>query len=481
MIYRDPGELDIDQEEPGKVFASYKRSKDMPDYTPPAPTEFGTRFTADSLHATAQVVEEGAEDEGGENTVLGSIFIQSDLEPVLTRTKNYLGIALAVMAGSTLVSLVISMFLQRFISRPLVDLSATAELVSSSKDYSHRAPETGRKDELGVLIRSFNGMLGQIQLRDDKLHEVNEELALSEQKAQAATDAKSAFVANMSHELRTPLNAIIGFSDVLLSEIEEESVLSDLRVVNASGKHLLNLINDILDLSKIEAGKMELFLEPYDVATLAEEVLGTVQPLLDNNGNTMRKEIDHGLGKLQIDVTKLRQCLFNLLSNANKFTDQGELSLTVGREERDQNWLRIEVADTGIGMSPEQLSKLFRPFTQADASTSRKYGGTGLGLIISKTFCEMMGGGITVQSELGKGSTFTIRLPLSVEAEADVEQAVSEVMDALPELDADRNTVLVIDDDPRVHDLLSRYLRDDGWNIVTASNGTEGLRLAEHV
>jgi signal transduction histidine kinase len=234
----------------------------------------------------------------------------------------------------------------------------------------------------------------------------------------------------MSHELRTPLNAIIGYSEMLQEEaqdLDQKGFIPDLEKIHGAGKHLLGLINDVLDLSKIEAGKMTLYLEDFDVAKLVREVAATVQPLITKNGNRLEVECPSDLGTMHADVTKVRQTLFNLLSNASKFTEKGVIRLSVGQASRlsltssfspstgDRRdacpTLEFRVSDTGIGMTPEQLGRLFQAFEQADSSTSKKYGGTGLGLAISRKFCRLMGGDITVSSEAGKGSTFTVTLP----------------------------------------------------------------------
>ena len=236
--------------------------------------------------------------------------------------------------------------------------------------------------------------------------------------AEAANRAKSTFLANMSHELRTPLNAIIGYSEMLQEEAADqghEDYIPDLKKISGAGKHLLGLINDILDLSKIEAGKMDLYLERFAVATLIEDVETVIAPLMSTNRNTLVVCRDPAIGEMLADLTKVRQSIFNLLSNASKFTHDGTITLDVVREMVDDTeWLLFTVTDTGIGMSEEQLGKLFQEFTQADASTTRNFGGTGLGLALSRRLCQMMGGDITVRSSLGKGSTFTIRLPAVV-------------------------------------------------------------------
>jgi signal transduction histidine kinase len=236
--------------------------------------------------------------------------------------------------------------------------------------------------------------------------------------AESASKAKSAFLANMSHELRTPLNAIIGYSELLQEEATDagyDDMIPDLQKINTAGKHLLRLINTVLDLSKIEAGKMDLFIETFEIEDLVDEVAGTAEPLVGKNGNKFVLKMLPDLGKLKGDVTKLKQVLLNLIGNAGKFTEKGTITLNVRRErDFEGNWIEFRVIDTGIGMKPEQLAKLFQAFTQADAATTRKYGGTGLGLVLARRFTEMMGGTIGVKSEFGKGTQFTVRLPTDV-------------------------------------------------------------------
>jgi GAF domain-containing protein/CheY-like chemotaxis protein/anti-sigma regulatory factor (Ser/Thr protein kinase) len=294
---------------------------------------------------------------------------------------------------------------------------------------------------------------------------------------------KSEFLANMSHELRTPLNAIIGYSEMLqedAADLGAEQFTDDLKKINAAGKHLLELINAVLDLSKIEAGKMELYLESFDVAGLIRDIAAVIQPLAGKNGNRLEIRCPEGIGAMQADLTKVRQALFNLLSNACKFTEQGTVTLAVAREPRDgQDWMVFSVSDTGIGMTPEQLARLFEAFSQADAATTRKYGGTGLGLALSRRLCRMMGGDVTVESESGRGSTFTIRLPAHV---ADAVEAPA--ADAAPVEAATHNgmgTVLVIDDEAAVRDLMQRFLTREGFRVVTAAGGEEGLRRAREL
>jgi signal transduction histidine kinase len=233
--------------------------------------------------------------------------------------------------------------------------------------------------------------------------------------AEQANSAKSAFLANMSHELRTPMNAIIGYSEMLLEEAEDlgqSDFIADLTKIRIAGKHLLDVINNILDISKIEAGKMEIYPEHFDLTKTIHEIAITIQPLLDKKSNKLIINIEENIGTLYTDLTKVKQALFNLLSNANKFTDTGEINLTITKTiNSDDGWILFSVKDTGIGMTPEQLDKIFEAFTQADNSTTRKYGGTGLGLTITKKFCNVLGGSIEANSIVGQGSEFIIRLP----------------------------------------------------------------------
>ncbi|HEX2909316.1 MAG TPA: ATP-binding protein [Chloroflexia bacterium] len=275
------------------------------------------------------------------------------------------------------------------------------------------------------------------------------QLVESEKRAQEATRAKSAFLANMSHELRTPMNAILLYSEILQDDATDLGLpdfVTDLKKIQAAGKHLLALINGILDLSKIEAGRMELYLENFSVANLVQDVVTTVKPLVDKNSNRLEVEYTPDVATMQADVTKLRQALFNLLSNATKFTENGSIRLRVERKVEDsREWYCFSVQDSGIGMTAEQMGKLFQDFSQADASTTRKYGGTGLGLAISRRFCQMMGGDISVTSRLGEGSCFTIVLPAQVRDGKAIAENAEETDRLSPVLESSAPVILVID------------------------------------
>jgi len=358
------------------------------------------------------------------------------------------------------------------------------------------------KDQQVVgLIVAIAMQLGALMLRkrdEEALRLMNEELALARDRALEANYTKSTFVANMSHELRTPLNAIIGYSEMLQEDATSlglEDFGQDLQKIYQSGKHLLNLINDILDMTKIEAGKLEIHYDDFDIAILVWDTAASIQPLLSKNNNLLNIDCDLQLGYIRADMTRVRQILLNILSNACKFTKAGEIQVKVDRQNSPQEeYFCFAISDTGIGISPKNIQNLFQPFHQADSSTTRQYGGTGLGLAISHRLCQMMGGDIRVISELGEGSTFTICLPVNCEWSTKKplnEQSKPSTLSALSkpfkqQLPQDLSTktypsILVIDDDPMVHQCTKAYLGHLGVFIYSAFSGEDGLELAHEI
>ncbi|MFV1973052.1 MAG: CHASE domain-containing protein, partial [Thiohalobacterales bacterium] len=355
-----------------------------------------------------------------------------------------------------------------------------------AKDGSYRwilsVGKAIERDEQGNPLR----MIG-IHMDITERKQMADELSKSKEQAEAANQAKSAFLANMSHELRTPMNAILGYSEMLTEEAEDlgqEDFIPDLKKINQAGVHLLALINDVLDLSKIESGKMEAFPENIDLNSLIDEVSATAQPLMGKNGNTLSIKRGRELGSAHQDLTKLRQSLFNLLSNAAKFTHEGTVTLHVNRmEQAGVDWLIFAVSDTGIGIAEDKIEHVFEEFAQADDSTTRDYGGTGLGLAISRRFCQLLGGDLGVHSELGKGSTFTIRIPAVLPGSTPPAAATppEPAEPAILHETAPGSTILVIDDDPAACEIIERFLVKDGYSVATAAGGEQGLRLAHEL
>ncbi|GJE36912.1 response regulator [Methylobacterium persicinum] len=307
--------------------------------------------------------------------------------------------------------------------------------------------------------------------------EAEAEAERARQAAEAANRAKSQFIANMSHELRTPLSAVIGYSEMLGEELEDigqAALLPDLRKIEAAARHLLSLINDVLDISKIEAGRVTASAETFTVTDLLRDVTDSTGSLVEKKGNRFVLDAEADLGAMHQDQTKIRQCLLNLVGNAAKFSENGTITLTVRRHrEEDADWMSFAVSDTGIGLTQEQIGRLFQRFVQADDSTTRQFGGTGLGLAITQAFCRTMGGDIGVESEPGRGATFTMRLPSILVPE-------DEPVEDLPpvEVHEQHDTVLLVDDDPAARELLQRFLEREGFHVRTAADGRAGLTLA---
>ncbi|MBX2861950.1 MAG: response regulator [Leptolyngbyaceae cyanobacterium MAG.088] len=341
-----------------------------------------------------------------------------------------------------------------------------------------------------------------------KAYEAQKKAEAERLKAEKANQTKSEFLANMSHELRTPLNAIIGYSEMLeedAEDLEQEDFIPELQKIQGAGKHLLGLINDVLDLSKVEAGHMEMYLETFSITPLVQDVASTMQPVIDKNNNTLKIQHDNDIEEMHADEVKVRQSLFNLLSNANKFTQGGTITLSINAENSSHGrWINFKIQDTGIGMLPEQLQKIFNAFAQADSSTTRKYGGTGLGLTITKRFVQMMGGTVNVESDVGQGTTFTIRIPQTVtktvlpsepsapkipedltinahksdekQVKSVPEQSISSLITA-----PGSECILVVDEDDDNCKFIWKSLVSQGYFVVLTHNKRKGLKMADQL
>ncbi|MCH2300947.1 MAG: response regulator, partial [SAR324 cluster bacterium] len=355
--------------------------------------------------------------------------------------------------------------------------------VKLSNNIHYQIANTRLKD--GGLISIFSDIT-ELKEREEDLTVNNEKLLKAREEAQNANQAKSQFLANMSHELRTPLNAVIGLTEMLKEDAEDdenEDYLEPLDRIHNASKHLLTLINDILDLSKIEAGKIELFEEEFSLPKMVEDVIETSKPLAEKNDNRIEIRMDQDLDSIYADQTRVRQIILNLISNACKFTEKGEVHIEVRKIlEVETDLIEISVRDTGIGLSEEQQQKLFQAFTQADSSTTRKYGGTGLGLTITRQLSRLMGGDVTVESELGKGTKFTASLRLKRSDSSTSDQVLpAKPKPEFSKEDGSSRKILIIDDDPTVRELMRRQLERDGFEVHSASDGKEGITKAREI
>jgi len=455
-------------------------------------------------------------DNAGFDPVLGNVTVEISLEETFKNQRRIIINGVMFSFIGLLLTSMVAMRIGRSVSDPILKIADGVQQLE--KGHLETVIDSGARGEIRILENGINSMAAALQgaqenLQDQvdiatselratlqELERKNAELEVERERAHKASLSKSQFLANMSHELRTPLNAIIGYSEMLeeeLLESGESRYVGDILKINSAGKHLLALINDILDLSKIEAGKMSLFIEHTEINAICEYTVATIRPLAERNNNRLVLDCPDDIGVMYSDVTKIRQVLFNLLSNACKFTSNGEVSLSVARSQRDgQEWIDFTVSDTGIGMNPEQMEHLFEAFSQADASISRDYGGTGLGLAICRRFTELMEGDIHVDSAEGKGSRFVLSLPAELrvtpvpqkrgnEKDAAIINFADEAKKArrggfVDETDrrSRLSTVLVIDDDESVHDMLSRLLSKEGFLVEHANNGEAGISKA---
>ncbi len=396
----------------------------------------------------------------------------------------YPGIADVIKPGTTFGEV-----LEAVISRSLVDLGSQSPQDWMAERRARREHSGGFAEYRygGRYVRISERRIqggGTVAVYSDitELRQHNLELEEARELSEVANRTKSQFLANMSHELRTPLNAIIGYSEILQEDAADggqEQLIPDLKKIEGAGRHLLGLINDILDLSKVEAGKMEVFIEEVDLPSLLEEVGAIIRPLVVKSGNTLELSVAKDIGSMRTDRTKVKQCLLNVLSNASKFTQNGKLMLAI--ERTDRAMVQMMISDSGIGMSAEQLGRIFQAFSQADASTTKKFGGTGLGLAITRHFCRLLGGDISVASRVGEGSTFTIIIP--------------DLAAELPQSGSDNRSICGANNQfaggkavqsrcwssttmPASRDLLTTSLRREGYRTVQARGGDEALELA---
>jgi len=476
----------------GNVFATYYRQAAGQKPAPPELRNEGHYYEGDYLFMFQQIPLE--------NDIIGTVCIQYDLSSMNAKIIESIVIFAVIVLIAFVIAWILSSSLQRVISEPILSLTQTARAVSEQKDFSVRA-EKHSQDEIGILIDGFNEMLARIQSRDNllkkyrehleeqvslrtaELHEANKELLAAKELAESANRAKSEFLASMSHEIRTPLNAVLGFSDLLNSLITDKRQKNYLESIRSSGKSLLTLINSILDLSKIEARKIELQFEPLNPHAIFNEIKHIFSLKASEKNLDFIINIAQDIPKsLILDELRLRQILINLIDNAIKFTEKGYIKVSAEKEdiENDANHLNLTIVleDTGIGIPAESLDEIFDAFKQGYGQSTKRYGGTGLGLTITKRLVEIMGGFISVQSEEGKGTRFDIIIPRISIATDEVQSEKDDTFDS-EDIIFEKSLIMIVDDIESNRELIKEYFRQTDVAFIEAEDGEKAILLVK--